>query len=63
MNPVLNYACGGFVPPDQFKVAEAHSQIFFIILTCWFKSSGGGNVLYFVIDSFPPAVLRIEMQK
>lgn len=53
MNPVLNYACGWFVPPDQFEAAEACSEIFFTILTCWFKSSVVGEmfcVLFFICN-------------
>ena len=50
---VLNYACGCFVPADQFKVAEAHSQIFTSFLTCWCKSSVvEGGVVCFVFSLF-----------
>lgn len=53
----LNYPCDCFVPPDQFKIAEVHSQIFVCFVTCWFKSSVVGErcVLFiFVIGVFSP---------
>lgn len=62
----LNYTCDCFVPPDQFEIAEVHSEIFISIVTCWFKSSmvGQSCVLFiFCYWFFSATVVTIEMLK
>lgn len=58
----LNYACDCFVPPDQFEIAEVHSEMFISFVTCWFKSSAVGecSILFiFCYLFFSPTVVTM----